>query len=31
VSFMESQVKWHYFPMSEAEFLAAMAEVERAA
>jgi transketolase len=31
VSFMESQVKWHYFPMSESEFLAAMAEVERAA
>ena len=31
VSFMESQVKWHYFPMSEAEFLTAMAEVERAA
>ena len=31
VSFMESQVKWHYFPMSEPEFITAMAEVERAA
>jgi transketolase len=31
VSFMESQVKWHYFPLSESEFITAMAEVERAA
>lgn len=27
VSFMEGQVKWHYWPMSEAEYAQAMAEV----
>jgi transketolase len=31
VSFMESQIKWHYWPLSDDEFSAAMAEVERAA
>lgn len=31
VSFMESQIKWHYWPLSEADFAAAMAEVENAA
>jgi transketolase len=30
VSFMERQVKWHYWPMSEAEFRQAMQEVEAA-
>jgi len=28
VSFMERQVKWHYWPMSDAEYRQAMAEVE---
>lgn len=28
VSFMESQVKWHYLPMSEGEYLRACAELE---
>ncbi len=31
VGFMESQIKWHYWPLSESEFVSAMAEVERAA
>jgi transketolase len=31
VSFMESQVKWHYWPLSDSDFVSAMAEVERAA
>jgi len=30
VSFMESQIRWHYLPMSDAEFAAAMAEVDAA-
>jgi transketolase len=30
VSFMESQIKWHYLPMSDAEYAAAMGEVEAA-
>jgi transketolase len=30
VSYMESQVKWHYWPMSDAEYAAALAEVEGA-
>jgi len=29
VSFMESQIKWHYSPMSEQEFQTAMAEIAR--
>lgn len=28
VSYMESQIKWHYWPMSENEYLQAMKEVE---
>lgn len=28
VSYMESQIRWHYLPMSESEFSTAMAEVE---
>lgn len=28
VSFMEGQVKWHYMPMSEGEYLRACAELE---
>ncbi len=31
VSFMESQVKWHYWPLSESDYATAMAEVEAAA
>ncbi|MDQ3002941.1 MAG: transketolase [Fibrobacterota bacterium] len=31
VSFMESQVKWHYWPLSETDYVAAMTEVEKAA
>ncbi|HKP94462.1 MAG TPA: transketolase [Fibrobacteria bacterium] len=31
VSFMESQVKWHYWPMSDAQYAEALAELERAA
>ena len=31
VSFMENQIKWHYWPLSEADFAAAIAEVESAA
>lgn len=31
VSFMESRIKWHYWPLSEGEYLEAMAEVEKAA
>lgn len=30
VSFMEGQVKWHYWPLSEDEYSAALAEVEAA-
>jgi transketolase len=30
VSFMEGQIKWHYWPMSEPEYLQALAEVEAA-
>ena len=30
VSFMERQVRWHYMPMSDAEYAQAMEEVERA-
>ena len=29
VSFMEGQVKWHYLPMNDDEYRAAVAEVER--
>ena len=29
VSFMESQIKWHYLPMSRADFDDAMAQIER--
>jgi transketolase len=28
VSFMENQIKWHYWPMSDAECRQAMSEVE---
>ncbi len=28
VSFMENQIKWHYWPMSEGEYLQALREVE---
>ena len=28
VSYMESQIRWHYMPMSDAEFATAMSEVE---
>ena len=31
VGYMEGQVKWHYWPMSEADYAAAMAELEAAA
>ena len=31
VSFMESTIKWHYWPLSELEYAKAMAEVEQAA
>jgi transketolase len=31
VSFMESQVKWHYWPLSDSDYATAMAEVEKAA
>ena len=31
VSFMERQVRWHYMPMSDTEYVQAMEEVERAA
>ncbi|MEW5868241.1 MAG: transketolase [Chloroflexota bacterium] len=30
VSFMESQIRWHYLPMSDAEYRQALAEVEAA-
>jgi transketolase len=30
VSFMESRIKWHYFPMTEVEYAAARREVEAA-
>jgi transketolase len=29
VSFMESQIKWHYWPMSDAEYERALADVDR--
>lgn len=29
VSFMQSQIKWHYLPMSDSEFAQAMQELER--
>lgn len=29
VSFMERQIKWHYWPMSDTEYQQAMAEIER--
>lgn len=28
VSFMQNQIKWHYWPLSEPEFRQAMAEIE---
>ncbi len=28
VSFMENQIKWHYWPMSDAEYAKALAEIE---
>jgi transketolase len=28
VSYMESQIKWHYWPMSDAEYEQALAEIE---
>ncbi|HPH97656.1 MAG TPA: transketolase [Anaerolineaceae bacterium] len=31
VSFMENLIKWHYWPLSEAEYQQAMAEIEAAA
>jgi transketolase len=31
VSFMEGQVKWHYWPMSDAEYAEALSQLERAA
>jgi transketolase len=31
VGYMESQVKWHYWPMSDSEYTAALAELEAAA
>ena len=30
VSYMESKIKWHYFPMSDDEFAAALQEIEEA-
>jgi transketolase len=30
VSFMERQIKWHYWPMSDDEYRQALADVERA-
>lgn len=30
VSFMENQIKWHYWPLSETDFATAMAEMEKA-
>jgi transketolase len=30
VSFMERQIKWHYWPMSDDEYRQAIADVERA-
>jgi transketolase len=30
VSFMESQIRWHYLPLSDAEFAQAMSEVDQA-
>lgn len=30
VSYMESQIKWHYFPMDDAQYAQALAEVEQA-
>jgi len=29
VSYMESQIKWHYWPMSDAEYQQALAEIQR--
>jgi len=29
VSYMEGQIKWHYWPMSDQEYAQALAEVER--
>ena len=29
VSYMENQIKWHYWPMSDEEYTQAQAEVER--
>jgi transketolase len=29
VSFMESQIKWHYWPMSDAEYRQALSDIER--
>jgi transketolase len=31
VSFMESQIKWHYWPMSQAEYAQAISEIGRTA
>jgi transketolase len=31
VSYMENQIKWHYWPMSDEEYLQALAEVEQEA
>ena len=31
VSFMESKIKWHYWPMNDEEFKAAMSDVEKLA
>jgi transketolase len=30
VSYMESQIKWHYMPMSDAEYQQALDEIEQA-
>jgi transketolase len=29
VSFMESQIKWHYWPMSDAEYRQALSDIDR--
>ena len=31
VSYMEGQIKWHYYPLSDAEYRQALAEVGQAA
>jgi transketolase len=31
VSYMEGQIKWHYYPMSEQEYTAALEEIGKSA